>query len=402
MKFELKRTDIVSIVVSVCMIVVCGIGLFALREGNDSGEVIKVDFVYNGDETGPFTFNFMGAQRAMESRYGDRVVVEVKSNVPDDESKEAIQALVDDKCDLIFTTSYGYGEAAKQFASEHPEIQFCQATCYNANEEPVYSNYHTFMGYIYQGRYVSGVVAGMKLQEMIDRGTASAEEPRVGYVAAFSYPENISSYTAFLMGVRSVVPNATMDVRYTHSWAAYTLEKQYAEELIRDGCSIISQDSDTIGPAVACEEASVVREVYHIGYNESMVDVAPTTSIVGTRINWTPYVLSAVDAVLNNDSVERCVQANVNGNDAGAGFERDWVQMVELNELIAPKGAQEAMERTINDFIQGKIDVFRGDFIGVNPFNVSDTYDLSQGYKENEYSSAPTFSYVLEDIIFVS
>lgn len=402
LNLRLKRTDIVSIVVAVCMIGICGFSLLAFRKNDMRNGVIKVGFVYDGDETGPFTYNFMGAQRAMESRFGDRVVVEVKSNVPDTEGEAAIRDLVDDECELIFTTSFGYGEAAKKFAAQHPEIQFCQATCYNANVEPVYENYHTFMGYIYQGRYVSGVIAGMKLQEMIDRGVVDEKEARVGYVAAFSYPENISSYTAFLMGVRSVVPTATMDVRYTNTWASFTEEKTIAEELIKGGCAIISQDSDTIGPAVACEELRHEREVYHIGYNESMVDVAPTTSIVGTRINWTPYVLSAVEAVLYDEDIESSVKADIRGNDAGAGFDREWVQMVELNTLIAPEGAQQAIEKTIDDFKHGRIDVFKGNYIGVNPFDPSDTYDLSNGYTENAESSAPTFNYVIEDIIFTS
>ncbi len=394
----MRRVNIVSIVVSVCMIAVFGAYFFAAQDTSQNSS-IKVGFVYDGDETGPFTFNFMGAQRAMQSRFGDRVEVEIKSNVPDENGGEAVQELVDDGCDLIFTTSYGYGAKTKEIAAKHPEIQFCQATCDNANTDPVCDNYHTFMGYIYEGRYVSGVVAGMKLQEMIKHGSVSAENARVGYVAAFSYPENISGYTAFLLGVRSVVPTATMDVRYTHTWASYTLEKRYTEELISNGCVIISQDTDTIGPAVVCEQMSMYREVYHIGYNESMVDMAPTTSIVGSRVNWTPYVLSATEAVLNGSDIEREVKADIRGNDAGAGFSRDWVQMVELNELIAPEGAKQAMQETIDRFKRGQIDVFRGDYLGVNPFDVTDTYDLNQGYKENANSSAPTFCYVLEDVI---
>lgn len=398
---KLKRTEIVSIVVSVCMAAVVGIALLATGNAGNADRTIRVGFVYDGDETGPFTQNFMDAQRAMELRFGDRVEVEVKNNVPDSEGEQAIRELVESKCDLIFTTSYGYGEAAKRFAAEHPEIQFCQATCSNANEEPVLQNYHTFMGYIYEGRYVSGVVAGLKLKELVERGVVTAQAARVGYVAAFSYPENVSSYTAFLLGVRSVMPETTMNVMYTHAWSHYTLEKEYAEELINGGCVIISQDTDTIGPAVACEEAGGVREVYHVGYNESMAEAAPTTSLVGCRINWTPYVVSATEAVLSGARIEDGMQADVRGNDAGAGFERDWVQMVELNSLIAPEGAQDVMEAAEDAFRKGEVEVFKGDYVGVNPFNSAETYDLSQGYDECADSSAPTFKYVIEDIISI-
>ena len=258
------------------------------------------------------------------------------------------------------------------------------------------------MGEIYEGRYVSGIVAGMKLKEMIDQGVISPDEAKIGYVGAFPYAEVISGYTAFILGVRSVVPSAVMTVKYTNTWTNYTLEKQCAKELIDEDCVIISQHSDTTGPAVACEDAADSgKNVYHIGYNQSMIDVAPTTSLVSTRINWSYYIFSAVDAVLENKKIEEYVDGNIHGNDVGAGFEYGWVQMFDINSLIAADGTSEAVDKAIDELKKNRIQVFKGDYIGVNPDDDSDTYDLNKGYIENENQSAPSFYYILKDVITV-
>ena len=257
------------------------------------------------------------------------------------------------------------------------------------------------MGEIYEGRYISGVIAGMKLKEMIDEGVITVDQAKVGYVAAYPYAEVISGYTAFLLGVRSQVPEATMDVKYTYTWSSYNIEKNCAEELIARGCVILSQHSDTTGPAVACEEMFAEKAVYHVGYNQSMIDIAPTTSLISARINWEPYMVSACEAVLENKKIEKCVKGQVHGNDIGAGFEEGWVEMLELNSLVAAKGSDEKIEELKEEFRKGKIEVFKGDYTGVNPDDPNDTYDLNKGYKENSEHSAPTFHYVLQNVITI-
>jgi basic membrane lipoprotein Med (substrate-binding protein (PBP1-ABC) superfamily) len=137
-------------------------------------------------------------------------------NVAEGTEGEYLQGLVDAGCDIIFSTSYNYGITTKEFAQRYPDIEFCMATCSNANEEPYLENYHTFMGAIYEGRYASGVAAGMKLKELLDSGVITAEQARIGYVGAYPYAEVISGYTAFLLGVRSVVEDAVMTVKYTY------------------------------------------------------------------------------------------------------------------------------------------------------------------------------------------
>ena len=255
------------------------------------------------------------------------------------------------------------------------------------------------MGAIYEGRYISGVVAGMKLKQLIDEGTITKEQAKVGYVGAYPYAEVISGYTAFFLGVRSVVPQAQMTVKYTNTWGSYALEKKCASGLIREGCVIISQHSDTTGPAVACEEVKGEKIVYHVGYNQSMADVAPTTYLTGCRINWEPYISSAVQAVIEGRDIENEENATVNGNDAGAGFDQGWVQMLELNELIAAPGTREKIDSLIRRFEQKKVHVFQGDYIGVDPEDDTDQISLKKEYKENEKSSAPAFHYVLKDVI---
>ena len=397
----MRRMRIVTVITALVMV-----GLFAFisffSKKEDQTKTIKVGFVYDGDESAPYTYNFIRAQKKLEaSEFGDRVTTVAKLNVSEEMAEKSIRELVEEGCDLIFTTSYGYGAAAKKVAAEHPEIQFCEATCDNANYDPL-PNYHTSMGEIYQGRYVSGIVAGMKLREMIEKGEITEDQARLGFVGAYPYAEVISGYTAFFLGAQSIVPSVTMDVRYTNTWTSYILEKQCAEALIEDGCVIISQHSDTIGPAVVCEEAAEKgKNVFHVGYNQSMIDVAPTTSLVSTRIDWSVYIIAATRAVLAGEEIESQVEGNVHGYDVGAGFEQGWVQVLDLNELIVPEGTDAAVQDAIEQLKKGKIRVFEGNFVGVDPQNPEDVIELRDGYAENMYASAPSFHYVLQDVIRV-
>lgn len=362
---------------------------------------VKIGFVFDGDEATPYTANFIRAMDAVTMQFGDRVSMVVKNNVPYNEVEAVLRGLAQEQCDIIFTNSFGYSEAAKRMAGEYPDITFCQATGNNANTEPFYANYHTFMGEICEGRYVAGKVAGRKLQELIDSGAVSQDEAWIGYVGAYPYAEVISGYTAFFLGARTECETARMRVRYTNTWTGYTLEKETAEALIAEGCVVISQHSDTIGPAVACENADADHPVFHVGYNQDMLDVAPTTSLIGTRIDWSPYILAAVEAVCSGRQIERVVNGHVHGNDVGAGFAEGWVHMLELNHVIAAKGSAQMVEDTIAAFRSGSCDIFVGEYLGVNPDNASDVYDLRGGYQENAASSAPTFSYVLKDVILI-
>ena len=398
-----KEKDRLGWVVLACII---SIALFfayyllssALARGRDS---VTVGFVLDGDESTPYSANFIRACEALELQYGDRARVITRSNVPYEATEDVLRELCSLGCDIIFTNSYGYGEVAKAVAAEYPDIEFCEATCDNANSEPFVKNYHTFMGEIYQGRYVAGLVAGLKLQELIDAGEIMAEEAWIGYIGAYPYAEVISGYTAFFLGARQTCPTVRMRVRYTNTWTSYALEKEYAAELIDEGCVIISQHSDTVGPAAVCESAGADHPVFHVGYNQDMIDLAPTTSLIGTRIDWSPYVCGAVGAVLEERRIEDAISGHVHGNDIGGGFSEGWVKMLELNRAIAPAGSEELIEQTIRDIEAGKCHVFLGDYLGVNPDDPTDTWDLNEEYLENRDASAPSFYYILQDVIVV-
>lgn len=396
----MKSKHIVTVLSAVILIVIFGV-IHAVTNQKIERH-IKIGYIYVGDASTAYTYNFIRAQEAIAQEYEGSVTNIPLYNIAEgDGTREAIDRLIDEGCDIIFSTSYGYGEYVKKAAMDHPEIQFCQATCSDANADPQLPNYHNFMGRIYEGRYISGVVAGMKLKELLDNKTITTDEALVGYVAAFPYAEVISGYTAFFLGVQSIVPEVKMNVRYTDTWNDYKIEKNCAEALIEEGCVIISQHSDTMGPAIACENAGKDKHVYHIGYNESMTDVAPTTSLISSRINWTPYMVGAVNAVLQNQKIETMIDGTVYGNDVCAGFDKDWVQMLDLNHVIAADGTDEEIARIITRFNNHSLQVFKGDFTGVDPFDETDTYNLNEAFIENKESSAPMFHYVLNDVIRV-
>ena len=384
-----------------CLVVAAAfIGCYRLLNPSAEKDSVKVGFIYDNDESTPYTYNFSLAKDAVEKRYGERAEILTRSNVLDDEMEEPLRELAAAGCDIIFFN--GYSEMVRELAPEYPDIQFCQTSYMDMSGQTVPENYHTFKGEAYQGRYVSGIAAGMKISQMISEGIISEDQARVGFVAAFPSSEVISGYTAFLLGIRSVVPTAVMEVCYTQTWSSYAQEKSAAEKLISDGCVIISQHTDTIGPAIACEEDSQSRSVFFVGFNQSMSEVAPGTSLVTSRTCWELYALAAVDAVMSGKKIEAVVSGHIHGSDVSAGFEKGWIEMIDLNLQVAAPGTQEAMNSVIEQFRRGKTDiVFRGDYTGVDPDDPSDTCDLHTAYIENENTSYPLFHYILSDIITV-
>ena len=165
---------------------------------------------------------------------------------------------------------------------------------------------------------------------------------------------------------------------------------------------IIAQHVNTTASAMACEEAVASgRSVYHVGYHQSMMDIAPSCALVSVRTNWAPYAIQAVKAVMKNEKIENVVEAHAHGRDMSAGFENGWVELLELNKSIAAEGTQEKTDNAIDNMIKGKTKVFSGNYTGVNPLNPAHIIDLSTGYTENQYSSNPSFGYVLKEVITV-
>ncbi len=360
---------------------------------------IKVGFIFVGDEITPYTNNFIKARKHIKEVYGDRIECVTIYNVTEGQLEKPLQKLIDEGCNYIIAASYGYGPEVKVKAKQYPGIQFCVPTGDNANEKPVLSNYHNCFGEIYQGRYVCGKVAGMKIKQMIDEKIITKEQAKIGYVAAFPLPEVISGYTSFYLGVRSVVPEAVMTVKYTNTWSSYSLEKQAAKELVDEDCVVISQHSDTVGPAAICENAQRDIPVYHVGYNQSMTDIAPTRSLVSCSVDYSSYFEQSVYALLHDKKIEDCIDGRTYKQDAMAGVDKGWVRILDINEAIVPKGTKEMVEDTIEKIEKGKLEVFSGPFTGVSVFDPDDKIDLNTPYKENANSSSPSFCYVLDDVI---
>ena len=394
----MKRVYSLCIMTSL-IIILLSFGVHRLTKTEE--KQLKVGFIFVGDESTPYTDNFMKARNHAMEVYGDHIECITKYNVAEDQIGEPLQELVDEKCNYIIAASYGYGPKVKEVAGRHPEIQFCVPTGDNANAEPILSNYQNCLGTIYQGRYICGVIAGEKLKAMIDARHITPDQAKIGYVAAFPYAEVISGYTAFYMGVQSVVPQATMLVKYTDTWSNYSLEKQVATELIEKGCILISQHSDTIGPATACENAQQAIPVYHVGYNQSMTDIAPTRSLVGCSVDYSYYFEQSIGALLHDRKIEDCIDGKVIGQDAMAGIEKGWVRILDMNYAILPENISETVDGVIRKLENGEIQVFSGPFTGVNPYDASDRIDLTKPFIENEKASSPAFSYVLDDVITV-
>ena len=387
--------------VIICVLVLAALSIITgFWDNAPKINVTRVGFVYSEDESTPYTANFVKAQRALEDEYGDRVQVLVKSNVLSRESEQPMRELIRDGVKILFINMDT--DIPITLAREFPDVQFCQVSLPTISMDGTPDNYHTFNGEIYQARYISGIAAGMKLRQLLDSGALLPRDALVGYVGANASTEVISGYTAFLLGVRSVAPEATMRVRYTGSWSNYAAEKEQTRELIEEGCVIIAQHVNTTAPAVACEEAaSAGKTVYHVGYHQSMMDIAPSCALASIRTNWAPYVIQAVQAVMSGTSIENTVEAHEHGRDLSAGFESGWVELLELNKFIAAEGTQEKIDNAIEGLKKGKIRVFSGNYTGVNPLNASDTIDLNEGFTENQYSSNPSFGYILKDCITV-
>ena len=396
----MKRVIIITVQTCLAILVVL-ISCLRFMHFSDGQERLTVGFIYDNDESTPYTYNFSLAKDALEKKYGERVKIYTCSNVLDDEMEDPLRELAEKGCDIIFFN--GYSELVMKLAPEYPKVQFCQTSYMDMSNVTVPDNYHTFKGEAYQGRYVSGIAAGMKIKQMIKEGIITEDQALVGFVAAFPTSEVISGYTAFILGVRSVVPTATMRVTYTYTWSSYAQEKDAAQKLIDDGCIVLSQHTDTIGPAIACEEANDEKPVYFVGYNQSMSEVAPGSSLITSRICWEPYVLGAVDALMTHKTIESNISGKVHGHDMSAGFDYGWVEMDDLNLQVAAPGTQKTMDYAIGQFKRGYNDVvFRGNYTGVNPDDPTDTWNLTTNYAENEKTSYPLFHYILSDIITIT
>ena len=307
---------------------------------------IKVGFITLHDENSTYDLNFINAAKKAIADLGlteDNYIL--KTNVPEgQECYETAMDMVDKGCNIIFADSFGHEPYMIDAAKENPDVQFCHSTGTRAHTEGL-ANYHNAFASIYEGRYLAGIAAGMKLNEMIEAGKFTAEEAKIGYVGAFTYAEVVSGYTSFFLGARSVCPSVTMDVTFTGSWYDETAEKEAASKLIDGGCKLISQHADSMGAPTACENAGVPN----VSYNGSTVDACPNTFIVSSRINWAPYFEYIINCVAGGEEIA----ADWTGTIATGS-----VVLSDVNEKAAAAGTVEKIAEVKKALEDGSVKVF--------------------------------------------
>ena len=334
-----------SLILAVLMLLSVTIAFASCEKTDDT---FKVGFIFLHDENSTYDKNFIDAAKAACAALGlseDQMIL--KTNIPETAAcYDAACELVEAGCDLVFADSFGHEAFMIQAAKENPDVQFCHATGTKAHTEKI-ANYHNAFASIYEGRFVAGIVAGMKLNDMIAKGEITAEQAVIGYVAAWPYAEVKSGYTSFFLGARSVCPSATMKVEYTNSWFDIALEKTAAEKLIGDGCVLISQHADSEGAPKACDAAGVPN----VAYNISTKDIAPNTWLISSKINWEPYMKLIIEKTRDG-------KGNEIPYDWCGGFEEGAVMLTELNAAYAAPGTQEAIDAAIAAFKAGTLKVF--------------------------------------------
>ena len=363
-------------------------------------EDLKVGFIFLHDQNSTYDKNFIDAANAACEALGIKEnQVIMKTGIPEgEECYTTAKELVNAGCQVIFADSFGHEPYMIKAAKEFPDVQFCHATGVRGKTEGL-GNYHTAFAEIYKGRYLAGIAAGMKLNEMIEKGEFKAEDAKMGYVGAFPYAEVISGYTSFYLGAKSVCPSVTMEVQYTQSWFDIEKENTAAKALIANGAKLISQHADSSGAPSACEAAGVPN----VAYNVDTSNIGPNTAIISSKISWVPYMTMMIKAMLEGTSIP---------SDYCATLEEGAVQLTTLTKNAA-KGTQEAIDAAKEKLINNEIKVFDtknftvegkelttylADVVDMGDY-VPDTEAIVDGrFIESEKRSAPYFNVIIDGI----
>ncbi len=349
------------------------------------------------DSSSSYDKNFIDAFKEIGTELG--VDVEVKSDVPEgEECYNAAKEFAESGCKGIFADSFGHEEYILRAAKEYPKIQFAHATGTLAHTEKL-DNFHNVFAKIYEARYVTGIAAGMKLNEMIKNNEIKESEAKIGYVGAFPYAEVISGFTAFYLGAKSVCNSTTMKVRYTGSWYDEQLEKKTAEKLIDDDkCKIISQHADSQGAPNACESKGVPN-VYYNGENTQLTK----SYLISQKINYKPFFKIFVENTQKGTKMDYDYTGSLNDDSV----------IVYKASSIAASGTQAAVDKAIEDLKSNKTKVFDTSKFTYNGQKLTsykadvdtdenfekDTEAISDGYfHESEYRSAPYFDIIIDGI----
>jgi basic membrane protein A len=341
-----------KIVAALVAVILAVVGVFAAcsKPADNGGDTekkedssVKIGFIFLHDENSTYDLNFINAAKEACEKAGVEYVL--KTNVPEgNECYEAAADLVDQGCNVVFADSFGHEDYMIKAAKEFTDVEFCHATGTKAHTEKL-ANYHNAFASIYEGRYLAGVAAGLKLNEIKEAKKLKGDVPKMGYVGAFTYAEVVSGYTSFYLGAKSVCPDVVMDVQFTGSWYDETAEKEAAQALINAGADLISQHADSMGAPTACENAGIPD----VSYNGSTVKACPNTFIVSSRINWAPYFEHIIDCVQNNKEIEA---------DWTGTIETGSVELTEVNEKAAAKDTQAKLDEVKKGLEDGSIKVF--------------------------------------------
>ena len=268
-------------------------------------------------------------------------------NIPEDETcYDAAVDLAEEGCNIIFSDSYGHQMYMQQAATDYPDVTFVACTGDLAAGSGL-DNYKNIFPYTYESRYVSGVVAGMKLKELMDAGTVT--DPYVGYVGAFPYAEVVCGYTAFLLGIQSQVPEAHMDVQYTNSWYDPVAEREAANALMARGCVIIGQHADSTGaPSAVQAQKDAGSVVYSVGYNIDMLSVAPDAALTSSQNVW---------SVLYKATLEKFLAGEEIPTDYACGY-AEGAQTISALGPACAEGTQEAVDAAWAGIKDGSLKVF--------------------------------------------
>ena len=390
----------------VLALVLC-LSVFACAASADVSNV-KLGVILLHDEDSTYDLNFInGVYEAVEALGLTEDQLIIKRNIPEsNECYEAALDLVDEGCTIIFADSFGHETFMLQAAKECPDVEFCHATGTMAHTEKL-ANFHNAFAAIYEGRYLAGIAAGMKLNELKQNGQLKGEVPMMGYVGAFTYAEVISGYTSFYLGAKSVCPDVQMKVQFTGSWYDEKEEKTAAEALINAGCDLISQHADSMGATTACENAGIPN----VSYNGSTIESCPNTFIVSSRINWAPYF----EYIVNQQAAGEAIATDWTGTIATGS-----VVLTDINTKAAAAGTVEAIEAAKTALENGEIKVFNtaaDNFmlkggakiesyvadVDTDEAFTPDTEVVLDGYfHESEFRSAPYFDIQLDGIELVN
>ena len=346
----------------------------------------KIGFICLHDEKSTYDKNFLDAANKAITALGlNKNQYIIKTNIPEgEECYEAAADLVDQGCKVIFANSFGHEDFMLKAAKEFKDVEFCHATGYKAHLENV-ANYHNAFASIYEGRYLAGIAAGMKLNEMIKDGKIKAEEAKMGYVGAFTYAEVISGYSSFYLGAKSVCPSVTMEVQFTGSWYDAVEEKNAAEALIARKCVLISQHADSMGAPGACEAAGVPN----VSYNGATVDACPNTFIVSSRIDWAPYFAYIIKCANTDAKID---------TDWCGGIAEGSVVLTGINEKAAAEGTLAALKATVEKLKSGEVKVFDTKNFTVEGAAVTGDNVVNGIFEESKTQSAPYFELKIDGI----